>query len=124
MVGTDDLGDGFHICGSGIYGDKVFSITRNCEEQLHIPPEIIEYAYNKKYIIVKQNLEGKWPQIEYEYFNRHGQLLDPKDVFANGWNCDYYWLIIKPSRLVYGPTDSLEFYKLIDSYQIPLKFDN
>lgn len=125
MLGTDDLGSGFYYTdGCDILGDKVFSKTRNTEEWLNIPPRIIAYKYDKNYIIAKQNLGGKWPQVEYAFFNSDGQLLESEEVFTNGWDCNYYWLIIKPSKLVYGPIDSLEFYKLIDSYQIPLRFDN
>ena len=120
-----DLGDGFILYDySSLSGDKVFSKTRNHEEYLQIPPEIIEYKYDDQYIIVKQNLEGKWPESLYAYYDEQGEDLERNEVFTDGWDCDYYWLIVKPERISYGPIDSLEFYNLLDVYQVPLCFED
>lgn len=99
--GTENLG------GDYKYGyDSFRGITG---PKITIPPKIISLKYDCRFIIVKQQLNGKKPQREYydEYNYNYPSLYG-----------DYYWIIDKQEDQFYGPMDTLQYAYKADSLGI------
>lgn len=83
-------------------------------ELIDIPPEILEFNYDKKFVIVKQRPKYINDSI-YDY---------PKDyTYTHGLKTDYYWLILLTENKVYGPMIFEDFNALCDERKIGLKFN-
>ena len=75
-----------------------------------IPPTVVSFVYNRKFIIVKQK-----PLYPPEY-------LYKQYTYPNGYDTFYYWLIIKKEHLLFGPLSKSELDSLKIKYNIPKKF--
>lgn len=111
-----------HTC-SGLGADSVISLGkgyfyRNEGENIkdigckrpeggEIPATILQFAYNRKFIIARQKPEA----IESAIYKEH--------VYKSGRDNNYYWIIEKATDLVIGPIDSLEFLQMRDKYHLP-----
>ncbi|MBE6288051.1 MAG: DUF3997 domain-containing protein [Mediterranea massiliensis] len=69
-----------------------------------IPPTILSYSYNDKYIIAKQR-----PKL-------------PRDAYSKDYNYGndsiFYWLIIKNNNIVYGPLSYKKIQSLVEELSI------
>lgn len=76
-----------------------------------IPPNVIDYVYDKDFILVKQKPkefdEAIYDKMEYNY--------------PHGRDSTYYWLIIVKNKVALGPLDINEFNKAISEYNVPPK---
>lgn len=80
-----------------------------------IPPEIVDFSYNKKIVVVKQKPTSK-------YF---GMYNCPEDLnYKNGIDEFYYWIILLKEKKVYGPMLLEEYNILCKEKNIQLKFEN
>lgn len=103
--GTKDLGAGYEIFyyePQSIWGPKI-----------KIPPEIIDYQYDRHFIIVKQRLNGKEPEFEFHYHYNYPSLYG-----------DYYWIIDKQEDTFYGPLGKEDFIHKSDSLHVKLSLDS
>lgn len=86
-----DLGDSYS------YSSEADHILGNSGA---IPPHILEYKYNKQFIIAKQKLNGMLPdKIYYDMMSYNYPELEGI----------YYWIVDKKQNIFYGPMDSDEF---------------
>ncbi len=69
----------------------------------------MDIKYDRRFIIVKQRLNGKKPQREYydSYNYNYPSLYG-----------DYYWIIDKQEDTFHGPMDSLHYIRKTDSLGI------
>lgn len=77
-----------------------------------IPATVLDYAYNNKYIIVKQ--KPKLPQDP--LYNRDYE-------YHNGESALYFWIILKEKDIAFGPMDKTEFIAKTKELGINLKFE-
>ena len=85
-----------------------------------IPPEIIEYNYGRKHIVVAQKPRSLL-EIDKLYFDD----LPSNFSYPNGLAIIYYWIIDKKTKVIYGPMLKEEFLSMSDSLGVKpkLKFD-
>lgn len=105
--GTTHLGGGYNLTDNKpqiIYGPAIT-----------IPPEIVDYKFDNRYIIVMQRLEGRFPQREFYDTYKY----DYPSCFG-----DYYWIIDKQANLFYGPIVKDDFNKKLDSLSIKISLGN
>ncbi len=101
--GAEDLGGGY---------EYTYDSARNIiGPKITVPPEIIDIKYDRRFIIVRQRLNGLKPQQEY---------YDSYDYNYPSLYGDYYWSIDKREDTFYGPMDSLEYIRTTDSLGIRL----
>jgi len=72
-----------------------------------IPPTIISFDYNNKFVIAKQKPRIPINSI-YKDYN-----------YSRGDSATYYWIIIKRQKITLGPLNRNEFEKLKEKYDIP-----
>lgn len=89
----DHLGGGYTFNSYAIWGEKA--------EQIDIPNEVIQYNYNKKYIIAKQRYLHA---VDTTWFN-----IGNRNSAYGKYDSIYYWIIDKQKDTVYGPMDSVQF---------------
>lgn len=97
-----ELGNGF------VYNEE----RKDILGKIDIPPQIISYERDEKYVIVKQ-LPSKYHNVIYNKIHYE---------YTNGRNSIYYWLIEKNKQNVMGPMDSLDFIRILKEKKIELKF--
>jgi len=73
-----------------------------------IPSTVIDFNYNKNFIIAKQH--PKLPQ---------DILYDKEHNYELGTDTIYYWLIIKKKNIVLGPLKNKEFIKVRKLHKVP-----
>ena len=105
-----DLGNGYS------YSEK--SICKQNEkgvDTLVLFPEIIDYAYNERYIVAYQKFDPAsldndtvWQRKEIRYYQ---QMKKQKKV---------YWVIDKVKDTIYGPLDKSRYGCIVDSLRIQL----
>ena len=93
-----DLGNGYSYCA-----------------KLILFPEIIDYAYNERYIVAYQKFDPAsldndtvWQRKEIRYYQ---QMKKQKKV---------YWVIDKVKDSIYGPLDKSRYGCIVDSLRIQL----
>ena len=79
-----------------------------------IPPDIIGYMYDKKFVIVKQQ-----PELVYIDYDRNSDYS-----YKSGLDETYYWLISFKEKKVYGPMLLDEYNSLCKEKNVQLKFSN
>lgn len=77
-----------------------------------IPPDIINYMYDKTFVIVKQ--QPKLVYIDYDYNIDYS--------YKAGLDETYFWLISLKEKKVYGPMLFEDFNNICEKKQIQLKF--
>lgn len=92
-------------------------IVSSTGESSGIPSTVIEYCYDKRFIIAAQEPIENDP---------NALLYDDIYEYTEGYNAIYYWIISKDQKRVYGPLSSIDFVKMKDSLIISkeLKFKN
>lgn len=73
-----------------------------------VPADILEYAFNRDYIIAKQ--KPRLPQDPI-YSNEY--------IYENGDNVIYYWIIIKRDDIILGPLNLDSFNKKANTLNLP-----
>ncbi len=97
----EDLGGGYaytHETARDVRGPKI-----------DIPWKIIDIKFDRRFILVKQRLDGQKPLRKYyDYYN-----YDYLSLYG-----DYYWIIDKVEDTFYGPLGQQEYIQKTDSLQI------
>lgn len=75
-----------------------------------IPSIILEYNYDKSFIIAVQKPIENDPNI---------LLYDAEYEYKEGYNSVYYWIIIKDIQKVIGPMSKSEFVEVRGKYNVP-----
>lgn len=104
--GYEDLGGGYQYhedgCGA-IFG-----------EQVDVLPTVVNYEYDKHFIIIHQNFFG----------NKYYGFGEVKHGFNySSYDDDNYWIIDKKEDKYYGPLSLVSFNSKCDSLGVKLKFD-
>lgn len=102
---TEMLGDGYFFRNEG---NTIKDILCEVPGGGQVPATVIDYKYDKSFIIAKQ--KPKLPQ---------DILYDKKYNYDNGDNDFYYWLIVKNEHTVLGPYNLLEFKNIKVKYNVP-----
>lgn len=102
---TEDLGCGYFFRNEGI--DIKDILCRN-EHGAEIPSTIVEYRFDKEYIVAKQK-----PKIPQE------PLYKYKYEYAEGNDCYYYWVITKRNNEAYGPLNEKDYRAICENLKIP-----
>lgn len=97
----DYLGGGYTFDSKAIWGEK--------PEQIDIPNEVIQYNYNKKYIIAKQRYLHA---VDTTWFN-----IGNRNRAYGEYDSIYYWIIDKQKDTVYGPMDSITFIRISKRFE-------
>ncbi|MDE7377258.1 MAG: DUF3997 domain-containing protein, partial [Muribaculaceae bacterium] len=100
---TLNLGDDYKCTENPpihIYGPKIT-----------IPPEIIDYRYDKRFIVALQRLNGIKP--ERNYYDKYD--YDYPSLYG-----DYYWIIDKQEESFYGPLCQQDYINKCDSLGVSL----
>ena len=79
-----------------------------------IPPNIIDFTYDKKFVIIKQQ-----PELVYIDYDRNSDYS-----YKAGLDEIYYWIISLREKKVYGPMLLEEYNILCKEKNIQLKFEN
>lgn len=79
-----------------------------------IPPNIIDFTYDKKFVIIKQQ-----PELVYIDYDRNSDYS-----YKAGLDETYYWIISLKEKKVYGPMLFDEYNILCKEKNIKLKFEN
>ena len=105
-----DLGNGYSFCEKGIYKQNEQGV-----DTLVLFPEIIDYAYNERYIVAYQKFDPAsldndtvWQRKEIRYYQ---QMKKQKKI---------YWVIDKVKDTIYGPLDKNRYGCIVDSLRIQL----
>lgn len=77
-----------------------------------IPSIIVDYAYDDNFIIAVQKPLENDPNV---------LLHDFEYKYNEGYNTNYYWIIIKKEKKVIGPINKHEFIIEKNEYNIPEK---
>jgi hypothetical protein len=85
-------------------------------EKTDVPPKVIDYAYNKKYVIVKQK-----PISKCSYMYNYPEDFNDES-YKNGLNEIYYWVISLSEKKVFGPMLLEDFNSMCKEKNIKLKF--
>jgi len=93
MPGEEYLGGGY------IYDSNTRAIYGKNTGQIDIPNEVVQYKYNKKYIVAKQLYLHA---VDTSWFNIGNKVLKNEDSI-------YYWIVDKQKDTVYDPMDSITF---------------
>lgn len=102
---TCDLGGGYeyYADNNAIFGP------------IDIPPFIVNYNYNERYIIAQQDPQGRNPDaIYYDKMNYK---------YPMGTDSVYYWIIDKTNNNYYGPFLYADFLEKCREKKINLTFD-
>ena len=97
-----DLGDGFKY-------HEDYCCIFSPGDAADIVPKILWYKTDEKYITAKQH-----PQKHQEYLYNYNENYS----YANGLNDDYYWLVLKVERKVFGPLTYDEFILLCKEHAV------
>lgn len=86
------------------------------DDLVDITPKIIDYSYDKKFVVVKQN-----PKYSYDFMYNYPEEFNDKS-YKNGLNEIYYWIISLKEKMVFGPMLPEEFNSMCEEKNIRLKF--
>ncbi len=81
---------------------------------VEIPPCVINYNFNKQYIIVQQNPQGHMPDAIYDTME-YKYPMGPDSI--------YYWIIDKTNHNYYGPILYHDFLEKCQEMGVDLVFD-
>lgn len=96
------------------YYDYESSSIFGKENLVDIPPNIVNYAYDKNFVIVKQ--QPVLVYIDYDYNQDYS--------YKAGLDESYYWLVSLAEKNVYGPLLYDEFETLCKKYEVQLSLEN
>lgn len=75
-----------------------------------IPSSVLEYNYDKSYIIAAQKPIENDP---------NALLYDSEYKYIEGYDAVYYWIILKNNKKVIGPMSKSEFIEARRKYNVP-----
>ena len=107
-----DLGNGYYLMGQD---NSATAIAKEIKSGVYNPiilGQILEYAYDKKFIVVYRNASLK---AKLFFFN------DPKWEEQKGKDSLQYWIIEKDKNKVWGPLNKQEYKRERDSLKISEK---
>lgn len=115
---TSNLGSGYeYFSDSRFISGPTRAMVGNKSNYIEsIPPRIIDYDYNNRHIIVKQNPNEAY--LDPYFFPECDSLYS----FDHGYDFDYYWIIDKVNHNIYGPYDIDVFKEKCDSLGVKLEF--
>lgn len=119
-MGTSvDLGSGYEYFEEEQYiaGPYRARFEGDKEYIQNLPPKILDYNYDRNHIIVKQSPKGA--RIDMLAFPECDSLYH----FDQGYNFDYYWIIVKKEHRICGPYDYEEYKKKCIEMDVKLKFN-
>ena len=89
-------------------------VIKNQPGRRDIPPNVIDYVFDKRYVLVKQQPKIPLEQIYY----------DSNDVaYPHELDSLYYWIIIKRDGIVLGPMLFDDFHNKCNELGISLSFE-
>lgn len=106
---SKDLGCGYIYRDEGCEEKEIFCEQVNGGE---IPITILDYNYDRHYIIAKQK-----PQKD----DSNILLYDNIYEYKYGYDTIYYWIILKDYKKVIGPLTKDEYINARNQYKIPQK---
>lgn len=105
-----DLGNGYSYCAKSICKQDEKGV-----DTLVLFPEIIDYAYNERYIVAHQNFDSAALDNDTVWFGKdikyYQQMKKQKKI---------YWVIDKVKDTIYGPLDKNRYGCIVDSLKIQL----
>lgn len=102
---SEGLGGGYVYRYEGSDYREIFSEKPH---RGHIPPDVISYDVDGKFIIAKQK-----PRLPQDI------LIEEEYVYANGADAEYFWIVIKDSSLVLGPMSETQFNQARITHGVP-----
>ena len=102
--GVYELGDGF------CYYENLAAVMSDNIDLADIPPKILSYQYDDYFITAKQK-PRRYREFTYNYNDNY--------KYSNGVDSEYYWLILKKKKEVFGPLEYHQFIKLCDRFLVP-----
>jgi hypothetical protein len=102
---SKNLGDGYTYVHEGSGANCIFH--EYPAKGGEIPPDVISYDYDKKFIIAKQKP------------NEFDCAYEKGFIYSLGRDTVYYWLIIKKEQKVFGALDYDSFLQLKRKYNVP-----
>lgn len=113
-----DLGEGYW------YNEGLYDIVTPVGIR-DIPPHVVNFNFDKSYIIAKQNPMGHKPEWLYYEEYKGDSVIFHYDwyVFDQGLDYDYYWIIDKRCDKVLGPYTYKVFEDRCRKMGIKLKLD-
>ncbi|SEL95854.1 DUF3997 domain-containing protein [Parapedobacter koreensis] len=101
---TKELGSGYFL---SIEGESANAIFNRGPDVDGIPPSVLRYGYNSKFIIAEQR-PSRFNDVMYDAID-----------YSDGREAMYYWVILKESKTVFGPLNKDEFQQLREKYKVP-----
>ncbi|UTD13033.1 DUF3997 domain-containing protein [Treponema denticola] len=75
-----------------------------------IPPEVLMYQYDDNFIVAKQK-PRRYKEFNYTYNEGY--------KYSKGLDSEYYWIIKKKEKKVFGPLEYSQFIRLCDEFYVP-----
>lgn len=98
-----ELGYGFH------YNEELLAIMSDYLNVSDIPPEVLMYQHDDSFIIAKQK-PGRYKEFNYTYNEGY--------KYFKGLDSEYYWIIKKKEKKVFGPLEYSQFIRLCDEFYV------
>ena len=99
-----ELGYGFH------YNEELLAIMSDYLNLPDIPPEVLMYQYDDNFIVAKQK-PRRYKEFNYTYNEGY--------KYSKGLDSEYYWIIKKKEKKVFGPLEYSQFIRLCDEFYVP-----
>jgi len=102
--------DNKNLGSSFVYYDDHRMIASSTGESGGVPSTVLEYNYDKSFIIAAQKPIENDPNV---------LLYDMEYEYKDGYNSVYYWMILKVNQKVIGPMSKSEFLEAREKYNVP-----
>jgi hypothetical protein len=99
-----ELGYGFH------YNEELLAIMSDYLNLPDIPSEVLMYQHDDSFIIAKQK-PRRYKEFNYTYNEGY--------KYSKGLDSEYYWIIKKKEKKVFGPLEYSQFIRLCDEFYVP-----
>ena len=109
-----DLGNGYSFCEKGIYKQNEQGV-----DTLVLFPEIIDYAYNERYIVAYQKFDPALLDNDTVWFGKDIKYYQQMKLQGRT-----FWIIDKVKDTIYGPLDKSRYGCIVDSLRIQLALHN
>ena len=102
--GLYELGDDF------CYYEDLAAVMNDNIDLTDIPPKILSYQYDDNFIVAKQK-PRRYKEFNYTYNEGY--------KYFKGLDSEYYWIIKKKEKKVFGPLEYSQFIRLCDEFYVP-----
>ncbi|TWI72210.1 uncharacterized protein DUF3997 [Treponema putidum] len=102
--GLYELGDDF------CYYEDLAAVMNDNIDLTDIPPKILSYQYDDNFIVAKQK-PRRYKEFNYTYNEDY--------KYSKGLDSEYYWIIKKKEKKVFGPLEYSQFIRLCDEFYVP-----